>query len=204
MENRSHIVFGTGPLGLSVMRALVERGAGNIRMVNRSGRLPAGLPEGVEVVKGDITDPASVRALTIGAEEVYICAQPEYTQWPEKFPPIIEGAIAGLTGSGARVIFGDNLYMYGPVDGPMREDMSYAATGRKGVARAKLANTLMEAHRAGKVRAAIGRSSDFYGPFVLDSAVGDRVFKSALAGKAADIVGDPDAPHTYMFISDFG
>ena len=36
--NDWHVVFGTGPLGLSVMRELRRQGR-NVRMVNRSGRL---------------------------------------------------------------------------------------------------------------------------------------------------------------------
>jgi nucleoside-diphosphate-sugar epimerase len=54
------------------------------------------------------------------------------------------------------------------------------------------------------VRAAIGRASDFFGPGVLDSACGDRMFLPAVQGKAAEGWGDLDAPHTYSFIDEFG
>jgi len=104
---------------------------------------------------------------------------------------------------GAKLVFGDNLYMYGPVSGPMREDMLYKATGRKGRTRAQMAETLIAAHRSGKVRATIGRASNFYGPGVTDSFMGEGVFAAALNGKPGQILGDPDAPHTYTFIDDF-
>jgi nucleoside-diphosphate-sugar epimerase len=61
----------------------------------------------------------------------------------------------------------------------------------------------MNAHAAGKVRATIGRASDFYGPRTRQSKVGDGVFARALAGKPAQTFGDPDALHTYTFIDDF-
>lgn len=199
--NDLSVVFGTGPLGLSVMRELIK-GGGKVRMVNRSGS--AQLPSEVEVVKGDVTNSESVQSLARDAGVVYLCAQPKYTEWPEKFPPIMRGAIDGVARTGAKLIFGDNLYMYGPVDGPLHEDLPYAATGRKGRARALIANMLMQAHEGGKVRAAIGRSSDFYGSYVFDSAAGERVFASALAGKPAGVIGDPDTLHTYMYIDDFG
>ncbi len=51
---------------------------------------------------------------------------------------------------------------------------------------------------------AIGRGSDFFGPWVLDSAFGDRVFYPALAGKAASFGGRLDLPHTATYIEDFG
>lgn len=63
---------------------------------------------------------------------------------------------------------------------------------------------LMNAHASGKVRATIGRASDFYGPHARQSKAGELVFERALAGKPAQIVGNPDAPHTLTFIDDFG
>jgi nucleoside-diphosphate-sugar epimerase len=63
---------------------------------------------------------------------------------------------------------------------------------------------LLDAHRRGAVRVAIGRASDFFGPRVLNSAMGERVFRRLLAGKAAQVLGNPDLPHTYTFIEDIG
>jgi nucleoside-diphosphate-sugar epimerase len=93
---------------------------------------------------------------------------------------------------------GDNLYMYGEVDGPVHEGLPYAPSARKGEVRAAMA------HRLGKVRVALARGSDFFGPQVLGSAMGDRVFLPALRGKAASVGGRLDVPHTYTFIDDFG
>ena len=49
-----HVVFGTGPVGLAVMRELHGQGK-RVRLVNRSGTATA--PEGVEVVKGECCRP---------------------------------------------------------------------------------------------------------------------------------------------------
>ena len=62
---------------------------------------------------------------------------------------------------------------------------------------------LLEAHADGKLRATIGRGSDFFGPHALNSNVGERVFGRLLAGKPAQVLGDPDVPHTVTFIDDF-
>lgn len=197
-----HIIFGTGPLGIATMRALAKMGK-RVRMVNRSGHVD--LPvEGIEVVKGDANDPEAVRHLAQGATTVYAVAQPAYTEWPTKFPPLMRSIVEGTAEAGARLVFGDNLYMYGPVAAPIREDMPYKATGHKGRTRAQIANMVMEAHRSGKLKVAIGRGSNFYGPYVLGSTVGEGVFGSALEGNAADVLGKPDLPHTFTFINDFG
>ncbi len=198
-----HVVLGAGPLGRAVMTALLARGR-RVRVVNRSGRMAAA-PTGVEVVRGDVTDPASVRALTAGAGVVFQCAQPEYHEWPEKFPPLIHAVLDGLAGGGARLIFGDNLYMYGDPQGqPIHEGLPWTPHTRKGRARAQVAQAVLAAHSAGRVPAAIGRASDFFGPWVRDSLYGDRVFPPALAGGTAQLAGNLDAPHTASFIDDFG
>ena len=77
------------------------------------------------------------------------------------------------------------------------------ASGPNGRTRARIAEDLMTAHEHGRVRATIGRGSDFFGPFAHQSTVGDQVFARALAGKPARTLGDPDAPHTVTYIDDF-
>ncbi|HLF91380.1 MAG TPA: SDR family oxidoreductase [Anaerolineales bacterium] len=206
MNTHKTIIFGTGPLGLSVMDALVERGYTNITLINRSGKAPETLPCGVRILSGDATNPDQVAALVAGTDVVFHCAQPHYYEWPEKFPPITKGILEGAIKAGvSKLIFGDNLYMYGPTDGkPVHENLPYAAEGHKGRTRAEMAKRLLDAHRAGKVKVAIGRASDFYGPRVQGSAVGDRVFPAILEGKAASTMGNVDLPHTYTYIKDFG
>ena len=82
-NNELHVVFGSGPVGMAVMDELVSRGK-RVRMVNRSGR--ANVPEGVEVVGGDATDPAFTRDVNVGASVVYFATGPPYNKWPELFP----------------------------------------------------------------------------------------------------------------------
>lgn len=197
-----HIVFGTGPLGRAVIRELVAQGK-HVKVINRSGQM-SDTPTGVEVVAGNATDPASVRSVSQGATVVYHCAQPGYTHWPKDFPPITNGIIEGLSGTETKLVFGDNLYMYGSVNGPITENLPYRATGHKGRTRIAMANAVLEAHRSGKIRATIGRGSDFYGPYVTDSTVGEIVFGAVLAGKAVTTLGNSDLLHTYTFIDDFG
>ena len=208
MNNRTtttqYVIFGTGPLGFAAMDALVEGQKSNIVLVNRSGQRTEPLPEGVQIVRGDATDPAQVTAICRAAEVVFHCAQPGYTEWPDKFPPLTEGILRGVAQTNARLVFGDNLYMYGPVDGPIHEGLPHRATGRKGTTRAAMATRLLEAHQAGEVQVVIGRGSDFFGPRVTDSAVGEMVFEAALQGKTVNLLGDIDQPHTYTYIKDFG
>ena len=200
MESDLHVVFGTGPVGLATVELLAARGY-RVRAVNRSGR--AGVPVGVEVRGGDAADSGFSRDAAGGAAVVYQCLNPPYTRWPELFPPLQAGVLAGAQAAEAKLVVMENLYMYGSTKGaPLTEALSYAATGRKGKTRAEMAQALLEAHRAGRVRVAIGRASDYFGPRGRLSAMGERVFYPALTGKKAQVIGNPDLLHTYSYIPD--
>ena len=197
-----HVVFGTGPLGMAVMRSLTARGK-TLHMVNRSGK--ADVPEDVSVVGADAYDPDATADACRGAAVVYQCAMPPYHEWPQKFPRLQGNILGAAARAGAKLIIGENLYMYGEVsDRPITEDLPNAATTRKGRVRAEIAEAAMAAHRAGQARVAIGRGSDFFGPGVLQSAIGARAIISALQGKRASLLGNIDLPHSYTYINDFG
>jgi nucleoside-diphosphate-sugar epimerase len=202
IENELHVIFGTGPVGLAIMDELVSKGK-RVRMVNRSGR--ADVAEGVEVVGADAADTTFTREASAGASVVYFALNPPYDKWAELFPGLQAGVLEGAASAGAKLIAVENLYMYGSTGGrPLTEDLPYAANTRKGKVRARMSRELMEANASGKVRVAIGRASDFFGPRVLVSAAGEQVFGRAVAGKSAQVAGDPDQPHTYTYAPDIG
>lgn len=196
-----HVVFGTGPLGTWTMRELVRLGK-RVRMINRTGRKD-GLPASVEVARGDAYDLTSTTALTRGAAAVYQCAQPPYNQWAGNFPRMQSAILEGAAANGARLIVGENLYMYGDPHGqPLTEASPYAAHTRKGQVRQAMTEALFAAHQSGKLRVAAARASDFFGP---DDPVYSRLwFQPALAGKRPSVLGRLDMPHTFSYVADFG
>lgn len=200
----NHVVLGTGAIGRAAMMELVKRGE-FVRMVNRSGKMDE-VPAGVEVVAADLYDPAKVKEVTRGAKVVYQASQPEYTQWPEKFPSLQKSIIDGLTGSEAKLVLVENLYMYGETNGkPITEDLPHNAHTRKGKTRSEMSKTAFEAHKAGKLKVTAARGSDFFGPWGLPTAaMGERTFYPMLHGKAAGLVGNIDLPHTHTYVPDFG
>ncbi len=199
-----HVVLGTGAIGRAIVEELIKRGE-SVRMVNRSGKMEEA-PAGVEVIASDLYDPAKVKEVTRGAKVVYQSSQPEYTQWTEKFPLLQKSIIDGLTNSNAKLVLVENLYMYGETNGtPITEDMPHNAHTRKGKVRSEISAAAFEAHRAGKLRITSGRGSDFFGPWGLPTAaMGERTFYPLLNGKAAQLIGNIDVPHTHTYIPDFG
>jgi nucleoside-diphosphate-sugar epimerase len=199
-ENRLHVVFGAGQIGTLLSRHLTAKGIA-VRVVSR--HRPAALP-GVDWRAADAADAEAAADAAKGAAVIYQCLNAPYSQWPERFPLLQRGVLAAAERTGALLVSLENLYGYGPVGGrPMTEDLPLAATGVKGRVRAAMTVELLAAADAGRVRIAIGRASDFFGPGVTEGALlGERVFGNALAGRPADFIGDPGLPHTYSYVPD--
>ena len=201
-QNELHVIFGTGALGKWTARELVKLGK-PVRMVSHSGKADSRIPVEAEVVKGDAYDVNKNIEVTKGATAVYQCAQPQYHEWAEKFPPMQKAILDAVSANGAKFIVGDNLYMYGDTNGRAKhEDMPYQPHTKKEKIRAEMAKAVLEAHRSGKVRATIGRASNFFGPD--DTAVTDYAIRPALAGKSINLLGRTDQPHTFSYVADFG
>ena len=199
-ESELHVIFGTGPVGLTLAEELLARGR-KVRIVNRSGKAAA--PAGVEVRTADATDPDVVTELCRGAAVAYHCMNVPYAQQCEVIPRMQRAMIAGAGAAGAVLVVTDTLYMYGETHGKViTEDAPHAGTTRKGKMRAQVAADYLRAHREGGVKVALGRAADFFGPRVFNSSLGDRVFPPVLAGKAAQVVGDPGLPHSFSYMKD--
>jgi nucleoside-diphosphate-sugar epimerase len=190
-----HVVLGaTGAIGKAVTAELTARGH-EVRAVSRNAEGPQGF-------RADITTAEGAIAACAGASVVYQCAQPPYAQWASDFVGLTDTVLTGVEKAGARLVMADNLYMYGPVEVPLTEDLPYAADFPKGRARGKVADMILNAHKEGRVRATLGRASDYFGPGGVNTTLGPTVFAAAAAGKTARWVGETDQPHTVSYLPD--
>jgi nucleoside-diphosphate-sugar epimerase len=199
MTTDLHVVFGAGQVGATLARRLLASGA-RVRIARRG----AGVVASAELVQGDAADAGFCVRAAAGASAVYHCMNPPYDAriWATLLPRFTENLIAAAARAGARLVVLDNLYMLGRPGGPMTEDTPSNPVSRKGEIRAKCAERLFEAHRRGDVRAVSGRASDYYGPGGVETHLGDRFWRPAVAGKTVRLLIDPDAVHTYHYIPD--
>jgi uncharacterized protein YbjT (DUF2867 family) len=65
------VTGGTGKVGSEVIKELVKRNA-NVRALVRKQEASTKMPEGVEVIQGDLLDPVSVRKALDGVEKLYL------------------------------------------------------------------------------------------------------------------------------------
>jgi nucleoside-diphosphate-sugar epimerase len=198
-EGLQVVLGASGGTGRAVMDELVRQGR-RVRAVSRGAI--ADLPAGVEHVRADLYEPADATRAIAGASVVYHAAQPAYDRWDGNFERLNASVGDAAAAAGARLVFADNLYMYGPDSSPMREDTPQRATDRKGALRIRLAADLLARHERGELEVAIGRSADYFGPWGINSGVGERAFGAIVSGKTAAGAGSIDQPHSFSYLPD--
>ena len=190
------VVVGAGATGVPTALLLAEAGE-QVRLVSRRGSGP-GHPN-IELVTADATDTARLAEFARGAATLYNCAMPPYDHWPALWPPLAASLLAAAEQTGADYVMVGNVYGYGPVNGPMTEDLPLAATTSKGRVRARMWLDAKAAHDAGRVRATEVRAHDFLGPGAA-SYYTLTVQPAVLAGeKATFFPADLDAPHSWTY-----
>lgn len=195
-----HLIVGAGPVGSSTAIRLADLGH-RVTVLSRSGNGPT--HPGIDLVSGDANDVDTLTRHLDGSGALVNAANPEYHRWPQDWPPLHQAMCAAAERSGSLLVVMDNLYAFGAgAPMPMREDSPMHPTGHKGAVRAEMAASLMEAHAAGRLRAALVRASDFYGPGVRNSAFGDRVVPNVIAGKKVGMLGSLDVPHSVSYMPD--
>ena len=194
-------VIGYGPVGRATTELLRRRGD-DVRVAQR--KAPSSLPPGATFQGCDALDAASVRAAVDGASQVVLAIGFPYfgSVWKEAWPRTISNLVEACAATGARLVFFDNLYMYGPRDEPLTETTPLCEYGVKPAARAAATRIWMAASAAGCVKVAAVRAPDFYGPGVGLSWFGDLGFGAIAKGRAATIIGSPDTPHDVAYVPD--
>ncbi|MFE2350417.1 MULTISPECIES: NAD-dependent epimerase/dehydratase family protein [Kitasatospora] len=194
-----HLIVGAGPVGSAAARLLADRGE-EVVVVTRTGAA-AGPLDGVRRLHLDAADTAALTAAAEGATALYNCANPPYHRWAEVWPPLAASLLTAAERTGAVLATVSNLYGYGAVDGPMGPDSPLRPNSVKGGVRAAMWREALAAHRDGRVRATEVRGSDYLGPGVT-AALDGRAFGRALAGRTVQVLGDPDAPHSWTSPAD--
>ena len=196
------ILGANGVIGRELSRALLAH-TDRIRQVSRT---PRGVNPGDETVAADLLDPAATANAVAGSEVAYLVAGLRYDTavWQEQWPRVMRNAIDACKRHGTRLVFFDNVYAYGRVEGTMTEETPFNPTSRKGEVRATIATTLLDEMRAGELEAMIVRAADFYGPGAALSLTHATVFERLRAGKTPQWIGDAKAAHSFTYTPDAG
>lgn len=193
-----HIVFGaTGALGSAVVHHLHAEALPVRAVARNADRAADMLPDGIEIVTCDATDPASVIEASRGGSVIYNCL---YVG--DQMKAVTSHVLAGAREAGARLVHPSNALVYGPLQQvPAKEDHPHAATTRRGAMRKETEAMLMEAHARGEVPVVIPRLATFYGAHVHGTFM-SMIFESAYQGHKAMWFGRLDMPHDLIYLPD--
>jgi nucleoside-diphosphate-sugar epimerase len=198
-----HTILGAGgPVANALTREL-ENHNETIRLVSRREIKPG---KNTTWKKADLLNLTELREASRGSTVIYLCAGIVYDAeiWKQQWPAIIKNVIAVAKENNARLIFFDNVYMYGLVDGSMKEDTPYNPISEKGKVRVGVAKAIMDEVKAGTLNASIARAPDFYGTDSTNSFFDMMVLAKYAKKEMAQWIGDANKKHCFIYIEDAG
>lgn len=189
-----------GAIGNELAKLLAARN----RPFRLVGRNPKAMSGATESVAADLTDLEQTVRAVAGSSVVHLLVGLKYDHrvWQELWPRIMSNTIEACKRANAKLIFFDNVYMYGKVAGPMTEETPFNPCSKKGEIRAKVATALMEEWKAGGISGMIARSADFYGPNTMNSVASMLVFGPISKGKTASWLVNDSVPHSFTYTPD--
>lgn len=195
-----HTILGAGGAIANSLVPLLVGHHERVRLVSRDPRPLAG----TDAVAADVTDYAQVLQAVEGSSVVYLLIGLTYDihVWKEVWPRIMGNVIRACKEHGAKLVFFDNVYMYGPVEGAMTEETPFRPSSKKGAVRAAIAGQLLGEMNGGALPALIARSADFYGPGAKTGVANILVFDNLHKGKKAQWMGNADMPHSFTYVPD--
>ncbi|SDE37877.1 NAD-dependent epimerase/dehydratase family protein [Pedobacter soli] len=199
-----HTILGAGgPTANALTQELIAHNQ-TLRLVSR--KPVATNNPNVSWQKADLLNEQEVLAATAGSTIIYLCAGLVYDAqiWQQQWPVIIQNVISACKQTGARLIFFDNVYMYGLVKGPMTENTPYHPCSLKGEVRAKIAQQLMDESQAGRINATIARAADFYGTNSMNSFFDMMILDKFAKNTSGQWIGNPNTLHSFTYIPDAG
>jgi len=194
-------IFGYGSVGLAIAARLLAEGR---EVIVAQRRAPHDLPKGATFAPADALDRDAVIKAVRDAGQFVVAIGFAYSGviWREAWPKAMGNFVAACKATGARMVFIDNLYMYGPRTEPLVETMPLTDTGWKPAARSAATRIWMDAAAKGEALITALRAPDFYGPGVGNSFLGDTSIGKFAKGKPAVFVGSPDVLHDYAYVPD--
>jgi nucleoside-diphosphate-sugar epimerase len=194
------ILGGNGTIAIELIPILQSNGQ-KIRLVSRNSKPVSG----AEIMQADVLNRDQIFQAVNGSDIVYLLVGLEYRTkvWEADWPVIMRNTIDACKASGARLIFFDNVYMYGRVKGKITESTPFNPCSKKGRIRASLDEMLLNEMNSGSLQAIIAKSADFYGPRAATTSVpGILIFDRMKKGKTAQWFVNANQPHSFTYTPD--
>ncbi|NVO19398.1 MAG: NAD-dependent epimerase/dehydratase family protein [Bacteroidetes bacterium] len=196
-------ILGSGGIIATHLASSLPAYSDKVRLVSRN---PKHVTGNEQLMSSDLTQRDSVMKAVEGSNVVYLTAGLVYNikVWQSEWPGLMQNVIDACEKHGAKLVFFDNVYMYGKVNGWMTEETAYNPCSRKGEIRAKIASMILDEVKKGNLTALIARAADFYGPHTANSFLNAMVFDNIAKGKNAQLMISKNLKHSFSYTPDAG
>jgi nucleoside-diphosphate-sugar epimerase len=194
-------ILGAGGVIANEVVKLLSARKQPFRLVARHARA---VPAATEMISADLSDKDQAIRAVAGSSMVYLLVGLKYDHklWAELWPRIMANTIEACKRSGAKLVFFDNVYMYGKVSGAMTEETPFNPCSKKGEVRAKIATSLINEWKDGSLTAMIARAADFYGPETPNGLPNVLVFEPLAKNQKASWLANDSVPHSFTYTPD--
>lgn len=196
------ILGANGNIAVELSKNLIHY-TDKIRQVSRN---PKKVNNSDELFSADLLSYEQTEKAVAGSEVVYLMPGLEYNTkvWKESWPKVMKNTLDACKKHNSKLVFFDNVYSYGKVDGVMTEETPFNPISKKGEVRAQIASMLLDEIKSGNINGMIVRAADFYGPSVKLSITHSTVTEKLQVGKTAQWIGDPKKIHSLTYTPDAG
>jgi nucleoside-diphosphate-sugar epimerase len=196
------ILGSSGVIGKELAKSLT-RYTDKIRLVSRN---PKKVNQTDKLFTADLTNAEQTLKAVEGSEIAYLTVGIQYKAsiWQQQWPAIMKNVIDACKVHNTKLVFFDNVYAYGKVNGWMTEETPYKPVSKKGEVRKQIAEMLMNEVEKGNIKAQIVRAADFYGPDTPLSMVTVTVFENYKKGGKAQLFISDKFLHSYTYTPDAG
>jgi len=194
-------ILGAGGVIANEVVKLLSARKQPFRLVARHARA---VPAATELISADLSDKDQTIRAVAGSSIVHLLVGLKYDHklWAEMWPRIMANTIEACKRSGAKLVFFDNVYMYGKVSGAMTEETPFNPCSKKGEVRAKIATSLINEWKDGALTAMIARAADFYGPETPNGLPNVLVFEPLAKNQKASWLANDSVPHSFTYTPD--
>jgi nucleoside-diphosphate-sugar epimerase len=201
------VIGSNGGIGAAIIDELFSKGFTNVTGITISGREKWG--RNLKVIQADALDQTQLLQATQGSEVIFGAFNAsQYTDksWEAEFPVFIKNFVECGKANNAKLIFMDNLYSYQNQEGKnsYNENTPIIPYNKKGGIRQSVANIFLKGLKDNNLSGHIIKSSDLYGPYALNSVIGDRYFEAVAKKNIAEIIPLGNNPHSLTYTRDAG
>ncbi len=197
------ILGANGIIATELAKELYKSFTKDIRLVSRN---PKKVNKTDQLFSADLLNKDKCDEAIKGSEIVYMTVGLPYnsTIWKEKWPILMHNIIDACKHYNAKLVFFDNVYMYGEVMTMMTEETPFNPISIKGNVREEIATMVLNEIKNKSITAMICRAPEFYGPSNTQSGTNATIFENIKKKKKLQVLVKDSTIRTLIYTPDAG